>query len=189
MAEAVPMQRTFIAIPLPAIQQQRIADLQQQLRQLIPELKTPRPENLHLTLHFLGHLPQQLLAEISESMLSIGRKKKNFNVALRGLGLFPQRRHPRILWLGLEPEIELIDLYRQLAVELDKLGLQTEQRNYRPHLTIGRFKPPAQHTDALCPFLTHSCGSLQIDKMILFSSQLTKQGAIHSPLTTAPLAA
>lgn len=186
MTESV-LQRCFIAIPLPQPLQYQIAALQQQLRNKIPQLKTPKTDNLHLTLHFLGDQPQELLAEIGQLMLSVGQKKKNFNVILEGLGCFPNRRRPRILWLGLHPETELIQLQQQLSGDLAALGLTIDQRRYRPHLTIGRFRQPPADDNQLCPFLSHSCGSLKIDRMVLYTSKLTPQGAIHTEVTTAPL--
>lgn len=189
MPETAPLLRSFIAIPLSVQQKQRIATLQQQLQQLLPGLKIPKPETLHLTLLFLGEQTREQLAKVGRTMLSIGRKKKNFNVELQGLDFFPARQRPRILWLGLKPRAELIDLHRQLAVELDKQGLATEQRPYRPHLTVARFMRATEYNNQLCPFLTHSCGSLKIDRMILFSSKLTSRGAIHTPLTTVRLSA
>jgi len=181
--------RSFIAIPLPQPLQQQITALQKQLRQLVPELKTAKAESLHLTLHFLGDQPHELLAEIGRNMLSIGQKKKNFNVLLKGFGFFPNRKRPRILWMGVQPEQELVDLYQQLANKLTQSGAITETRRYRPHLTIGRFRHTPENIAPLCPFLSHSCGSMKIDRMVLYTSQLTAQGAIHKPLVTALLGA
>ena len=189
MTKTSPLLRSFIAIPLPTPLTQQIAALQQQLRQKAPQLKTPRPENLHLTLHFLGDQTQELLAEVGQIMLSIGQKKKSFNVSLAGLGFFPNRRRPRVLWLGVEPAGGLSDLYQQLAVELAELKIPTETRRYQPHLTIGRFRQTPHSTEPLCPFLSHNCGSMKINRMVLYSSELTAKGAVHTPLTTAPFCA
>ncbi|MBE9486079.1 MAG: RNA 2',3'-cyclic phosphodiesterase [Chloroflexi bacterium] len=180
--------RSFIAIPLPEQLRQELAVLSQQLSSRVPELKPANMENLHLTLNFLGDQPAQLLAKIGQSMLSIGRNKRIFNVTLEGLGVFPHRRRPRVLWIGLEPQRELIQLSRQLAKELELLGAQIDVRPYHPHLTIGRFKQQPKQLKLLCPFLSHSCGTLKVDRMILFSSELTPRGAIHTPLTTAHFA-
>ncbi|SHJ73520.1 2'-5' RNA ligase [Malonomonas rubra DSM 5091] len=177
--------RSFIAIPLPEQTRRRIGKLQQQLRALQPLLKTPRSENLHLTLNFLGDLTPEQLAEIGQHVLSIGQKKEIFNVLLKGLGFFPNAKRPRILWLGVEPEAELIALQEELSKQLLSAGLEIEQRRYRPHLTIGRFRQPPPTTEALCPFLSQSCGSMKIDRMILYTSKLTPKGAIHRAQTTA----
>jgi len=179
--------RSFIAIPLPQYLQQQIGVLQSQLRQQLPELKTPRPETLHLTLIFLGEQPQPLLAEIGQLMLSIGENRKNFNVTVKGLDCFPDLRHPQILWMGIEPQNDLTDLHQQLTSLLENLGLSPETRRYRPHLTIGRFRRRPETTDPLCPFLSQDLGSLKIDRMVLYNSRLAAQGAIHTPLATAML--
>jgi len=177
--------RSFIALPLSLQTQQQIAALQRQLRSRFPALKTPRAENLHLTLHFLGDQPQELLAKVGQLMLSIGQKKKNFNLTLKGLGFFPHQRRPRILWLGVAPEVELQKIQQQLGGGLTQLGVETDQRPYRPHLTIGRFRKTPAHTDSLCPFLSQKCSSLNIDRMVLYTSELTPRGAVHTPFTTA----
>ncbi len=186
MAEqATELLRSFIAIPLPEQLQRQLAALQQQLKAAVQELKPARSENLHLTLHFLGDQPQQLLAEIGHFMLSIGERKNIFNVELKGLGCFPNRRRPRVLWLGLEPRDQLIELHSELSENLQQLGVEVDRRPFRPHLTLGRFKRPPRSTEPMCPFLSQECGKLQVDRVILFSSRLTRSGAIHEPLTTA----
>ena len=181
--------RSFIAIPLTSAAQQQITQLQQRLKPLLAEVKFSRPENLHLTLCFLGEQTQEQLAEIGQTMLSIGRMKKDFNVELKGLGFFPQRQPPRVLWLGVEPEQQLISLRETLVNHLGNLAVAADKRTYRPHLTLGRFARAAQDPQSLCPFLSQSCGSLKIDRMVLYTSELAAQGAIHRPLTVAPLKA
>jgi len=187
MPEVAERLRSFIAIPLPERIKKQLGALQQNLCQAVPELKPVKPENLHLTLHFLGEQTQDQLAKIASSMLSIGQKKKNFNATLEGLGFFPYQRRAKVIWLGIHPHGDLIDLHDRLAEELKQLGLAPDPRPYRPHLTIGRFKCQPRQTAAMCPYLSHGCGSFTIDKMTLFRSQLTAGGAIHSPLKTVDL--
>lgn len=187
MPNSVRLLRSFIAIPLPTALQREIAGLQAQLRQQLPQLKTPRAENLHLTLHFLGDQPEELLAKIGQLMLSIGRKSHDFHIDLEGLGVFPNRKRARILWLGIKPEQALQQLYQNLAFGLLELGVTIERRQYRPHLTIGRFRQPPRDTALPCPFLSHQWGTLHIDRMILYQSELTQRGALHTPLETALL--
>jgi len=181
--------RSFIAIPLEPALKNRLAQLQQQLRAEYPGLKTVTPDNLHLTLHFLGERSQDELAEFGRIMLSVGRKKKSFNVTLEGLGVFPNPRRPRVVWIGLTPPDEVIELYTLLSKELALAGLLPEQKPFRPHLTLGRFKDPRRQAVSLCSILTHDCGSMRVDSMVLFRSRLTAKGAIHTPLVTAELAA
>lgn len=173
--------RSFIAIPLPTTLQQEIVSLQQQLSQAIPSLKPVAIHNLHLTLQFLGERIEDQLAEIGRIMLSIARKKNYFNVILAGLGSFPNRSRPKILWIGLEPSTELLELQNNLTELLEQKGLQPDLRPYRPHLTIGRFKTSLPQPEALCPFLSQQQRILKVDRIILYTSRLTATGAIHSP--------
>ncbi len=179
--------RAFIAVPLPEVLQQSLAELQNQLQATLPELKPAAARNLHLTLHFLGELTQEQLAETARLMVSIGQKKKDFNVFLKGLGFFPRRSRPRVLWLGLEPPDQLLALFEDLADGLLQLGLLDQKRPYQPHLTLGRFKVPPAKLDALCPFLSQEFGTLRVERLVLYSSRLTATGAIHNPLQEVTL--
>ncbi|HEY5673644.1 MAG TPA: RNA 2',3'-cyclic phosphodiesterase [Malonomonas sp.] len=187
MPEAAQRLRSFIAITLKKELKLQISNLQQQLVHAAPELKPVKAENLHLTLHFLGGQTQDQLAKIASAMLSIGQKKKNFNATVKGVGFFPNQRRPTIVWLGIHPQSGLTELHGCLSEELKQIGIAPDPRPYRPHLTIGRFKRPPEKPAALCPFLSHECGSLSIDQLTLFSSRLTAGGAIHTPLQTVPL--
>jgi len=180
--------RSFIAIPLESEQKQRLAQLQRQLREEFPALKPAAPDNLHLTLQFLGERTQDELAEIGQIMLSVAKKKNYFNVKLEGLGAFPNPRRPRVLWIGLTPPNKLIELNTFLSDKLAQHGILPERQPFRPHLTLGRFKDHQAKAISLCPFLTQECGTMRIDSMVLYGSHLTAKGAIHTPLATVELA-
>ena len=180
--------RSFIAIPLQPELLERVAQLQRQLLAACPELKPAQLENLHLTLRFLGDRTQDELAQIGRIMLSVAEKKNIFNVTLEGVGVFPHPRRPRILWLGLTPQDDLLELHSQLSDTLAQAGIAPDPKPFRPHLTLGRFKARRPQAISLRPFLSHCCGSMSIDRLILFRSRLTAQGAIHTPLETAQLA-
>ena len=181
--------RSFIAIPLPTPVREKIASLQQRLQQALPELRPVPPHNLHLTLHFLGDRTHEQLADIGALMLSIGEKKKIFNVSLETLGVFPQRRQPRVLWLGVVPPDPVIDLHKSLTRGFLKREMPVETRPYRPHLTIGRFKAAPRNRDFLRPFMSQRCGSLTVDRLVLYRSRLTAKGAVHTPLQEVELGA
>jgi len=181
--------RAFIAIPLQQDLKNALAALQQRLLSDNPGLKPVASDNLHLTLRFLGDRSQDELADIGRIMLSVGARKRFFNVLLEGLGVFPNQRRPRVLWVGLNPPDEIISLAGLLNENLALLGLPPEPQPFRPHLTLGRFKYPKQRVISLCPFLSQCYGSLKIDRMVLYRSHLTRAGAIHTPLVTAGLAA
>jgi 2'-5' RNA ligase len=179
--------RAFIAIPLPATLREQLAQLQQLLRRKMPGLRTGAAENLHLTLNFLGEQSDEQLAKIRHFMLSIADSHAPFSLILQGLGTFPEGRRPRVVWLGVQPPEPLLDMQKQLAEGLVKLGCSEEKTPYRPHLTLGRFRRPPADIGALHNWQAPGFDPLQVKSIVLYSSRLTPQGAVHQPLTVAKL--
>jgi 2'-5' RNA ligase len=121
-------------------------------------------------------------------MLSVTLREPAFQVEVRGLGAFPDRRRPRVVWLGLTPEAPLRALRQKCATELAGAGIPEEARAFVPHLTIGRFRergPDA--TGLLATQATRDIGRLPVEQLVLYESQLLPGGARHIPLFTAPL--
>lgn len=179
--------RSFLAISLPAELQQRVFSLQQKLKQELPQLRLSPVENLHLSLQFLGDQPQELLDKIGDLMLSIGVSTPPFSVEMKKLGSFPDGRRARIIWLGVEPVAPLLSLQAELADGLCDLGLPRETRSAQPHLTLGRLLRPPVDTRILKRFTESNCGWLEVTSMVLFSSRLTSQGAVHQRLAEVAL--
>ena len=181
------LSRAFIAIPLPATLSGELAGLQRQLQHELPELRPVAAENLHLTLKFLGDRDQDQLAKIGQFMLSVAGCQAPFSLRLRGLGSFPDDRHPRVVWLGVQPPQPLLTFQHQLARGLAELGGDEEQTLYLPHLTLGRFRRPPADTSALRNQRAVDLGPLPVNSLVLYQSRLTPQGAVHQPLTVAML--
>lgn len=179
--------RSFLAVPLPAELQARLACLQQELKQSMPELRASAPENLHLSLQFLGNQSQEILDKVGRLMLSTGACSPSFSVFIRGLGGFPDGRRPRVVWLGVDPPAQLSALQAALAEGLAELGLPRETRSYRPHLTLGRLRRPPADSGIMERLKSSDCGQLGVTRLVLFSSQLTPQGAVHHPLREVEL--
>ncbi|MGK2943524.1 MAG: RNA 2',3'-cyclic phosphodiesterase [Desulfuromonadales bacterium] len=183
--------RAFLAIPLPQQLKDAVKTLQRNLQAQIPDARWVRPENLHLTLHFFGDVEQETLEKIKVSVLSVKGCKRPFPVEVKGLGAFPNRHRPRILWLDLEPKDQLRQLYENCREQLQHVGPVTESRPYSPHLTIGRLR---QRKSCLTDLnaLTASIGGkrvgrFSVDRLILFESRLRADGAEHIPLLTVNL--
>lgn len=179
--------RAFIAVPFPDPLCRQVADLQGRLRHELPELRTAAAHNLHLTLNFLGDQSEDQLAKISRFMLSVTDSQSPFTVHLQGLGTFPGRRRPRVVWLGVQPPEPLMTLQKTLAAGLAGLGCPGERTPYRPHLTLGRFRRPPATPVALDRWQDIEFGPLPVGSIILYSSRLTPEGAVHQPLTVADL--
>lgn len=177
--------RSFIAIPLAEALCDKIALLQKKLRLETPELRTVAPHNLHLTLNFLGDQSEEQLAKIGQFMLSVVSSQAPFLLNLQGLGSFPEGKRPRVVWLGLQPVEQLVSLQKKLSTGLVELGCPEEKAPYRPHLTLGRFRQPPADNKTLQYQQGIDFDPLQVDSIILYSSRLTPQGAVHQPLTVA----
>ena len=134
--------RSFIAIP---VSDAGIRALVEAVRGLEPEIgrhvRWVRPEGIHLTLKFMGDIQITTAEKILEILPTVTAGFGPFRVAIKGLGVFPNLRRPRVLWAGLDGDIEILSEL-QLAVDeaVGKLGLPKEQRAFSPHLTLGRVR-------------------------------------------------
>jgi 2'-5' RNA ligase len=183
--------RAFLAIPLPQQLKDSIKTLQGNLRAQIPDARWVRPENLHLTLYFFGEVEQETLEKIKDTVLSVKGCKRPFLVEVNGLGAFPNRLRPRVLWLGLEPKDQLRQLYEICRGLLQRAGVATESRPYSPHLTIGRLRQHKTFSAGLTE-LDNTVGAkligrFSVDSLILYKSLLQPGGAEHVPLLTVAL--
>src|SRR6266699_1682394 len=129
--------RVFIAVELPNEIRQSLADVQRALRSLTNSSRWVAPESIHITLKFLGEVPDQRIGDIHSAIT--GLTWKPFNVTVRGVGFFPGTRSPRVLWAGMEaPTMQA--LAEQLDARMERLGFEKEKRAFRAHITLARAK-------------------------------------------------
>lgn len=180
--------RAFIALSLPPELQQRVGELQSELAGRLPGGRWVKPEQLHLTLRFFPSLPEECLDRIRRIMLSIGDFCAPFAVRLEGFGAFPHLARPRVFWLGLEPADPIVQLQNRLDRTLREAGFEGDSRPFKPHLTVGRVKTPvAAAAPVAARFDRWSGGTWTVTQMILYRSDLTRSGAIHTSLHRAQL--
>lgn len=141
-------------------------------------MKWEKPEKIHLTLRFLGEIEQQLVDNISESLPHY-LKMEGIDLRLNGPGAFPGFRKPRVLFVGLNKSSELTDLKINVDNCLGKLGFDPEQRDFVPHLTIGRVKKPSPIPRSL-PGIEPL--HFRIENIVLFRSKLDGRGSVHIPI-------
>ena len=177
--------RLFLAIELPD-------DLKKMLGRLradIPGARWVPAEQIHLTLAFLGEVEQETAERLAVELARI--HEPAFELTFSGVGCFPNRTRPRVLWIGLEPEPRLEYLAAKVHETVLSCGIPQEERPFSPHITLARLKFPAsretgifldQHRKAGLPLLS-------VREFILSQSQLTTQGAVHTPLKNFRLAA
>jgi len=191
--------RSFIAIELSDMARAGLARLQSRLKETLP-LKTVRwtdPKNVHLTLHFLGDLPEDRLEDVSRSVRDAAAAHTPFSLNLSNLGCFPNTRRARIVWVGVTGDIDhLVALQSDLGDRLKKgVGFEPESRAYSPHLTIGRVKKDlprgqlrelGQILENQIPGVGH-LASLRVDCIHFIRSDLKPDGPIYTSLAKGNL--
>src|SRR5260370_36722651 len=129
--------RLFVALEIPSAVRENLAELLKSLRSMSPQTRWVRPENLHLTLKFIGEVPETKLAAI-RSALAGARSDQPVTLDFRGLGFFPNEKHPRAFWAGIEASPNLKLLAAEIENAMEKVGIPREERPFSPHLMLTR---------------------------------------------------
>jgi 2'-5' RNA ligase len=185
MSSPEEIHRSFIAFDIedPSILE-RIRTVQEELAATKADLKLVEPQNIHVTVRFLGEIPRRKVEQVCGEMKRIAFPL--FNIRLRGVGAFPNARRPRVVWIGIsEGSRELSDIFSQLEPCLNKLGFQREDRGFNPHLTIARVRSgrnAEQLAKRLLDLANHDFGGFEAKVLRLKRSVLTSSGPIYSNL-------
>ncbi len=189
--------RAFIAIELGAELKRSLESVQIKLRDA-PSARRVRwvsPENMHLTLKFLGNIDAARIPDFSAALNRVAAQYAPFELTAHALGCFPNTRRPNVVWVGLEGNlIALTKLANDIDVACTALGVAPEERAFSPHLTLGRVSREASPADrdaiggAIERFPRNDFGSIHADKVHLIRSDLRPGGPIYTILETAPLA-
>jgi 2'-5' RNA ligase len=183
--------RLFVALELPATVRENLGALLESLRAVSPQTRWVRPENLHLTLKFIGEAAETKLAAI-RSALAGARSDQPTTVIFRGLGFFPNEKRPRVFWAGIEASPNLKTLAAEIDRATEKLGIPREQRPFSPHLTLARFEPPElpeKLRSAIQENSAREFGSFRTNQYHLIESKLKPSGAEYTTLESFPFAA
>jgi len=184
--------RSFLAFELPGELRTTLEQVVREVRGNDLPLRWVKPQNIHLTMIFLGNIKPEVLEPIQEAAKEACGEFGPFRVAIQGIGTFPNRKSPRVLWLGLDGDMERLSRFRDaLQQRLIPFGIQEEKRPFRPHLTLGRFRKVKGRGGDLDRVLT-SFGAVQsplsvMPELVLFRSDLRPQGAIYTRLGAWPL--
>jgi 2'-5' RNA ligase len=177
------MHRLFIAIDLPDDHKSRIGSICYGL----PGTRWMPEEQIHLTLRFIGEVDGASYGRVADILGEI--ESEPFELKVRGIGHFPPRRTPRVLWLGLDKSEPLLRLRNRIEMKLQQTGLAPEGRKFSPHITIARFRNPPL-TKVASFMSAHSLFELptfQAKEFHLYSSHLTSDGAIHTIEASYPI--
>jgi len=186
--------RSFIAIEMPPEVKKSLSRLQQSLKTGGRQVKWVEPENLHLTLQFLGNVDAARVGDIASAIDKVAAGTRPFRIEVGGLGVFPDMRRVNVIWVGLAGELEKLDkLQKNIGANLTPLGFPPETRPFTPHLTIGRvrdFTRPEER--AAIGHLIEQTGynvkyKVDVTAVNLMRSQLTREGPIYSKLAAINL--
>lgn len=167
------------------------------LRKLVIELgssgralKAVDPDQLHVTLKFLGATPIAKVPELTAALRAT-RFSEAFDVALTGLGAFPTVQRPSVIWAGLAPAEAIAAMSEALEAKVEPLGFPREQRPFQPHVTLARarFRPPPNVFALLRDHQSDDWGTVRIDSAVLYRSESTTHGPRYVPLVRVPLGA
>ena len=191
--------RTFIAIDLSSEVRDALADLQNRLKTIVPP-KTVRwtaPQNIHLTLHFLGDTAIGDVEKVSEAINATTLTYKPFSLTLGKLGCFPNTRRPRIVWVGILGDIaSLTALHHNLGDKIRAaINFAPETRPYSPHLTIGRVRKgiPSRHMTQLSQVLQQEqpkvgpLADMWVTEISLMKSELKAAGTVYTQISRGEL--
>lgn len=183
--------RSFIAVAVDETIISRLTALQQELRRADAPVSWVRPEGMHLTLKFLGNVPEADIPRIGDALHEVAVPRTPFRIGVEGAGAFPNLRRPRVVWADIrEGREELIALATAVDDVLAGLGFPPEKRPFSPHLTLGREKEPKQLERLIALVQSHAddrFGEMTVNEVILFRSQLSPKGAKYTPLRCAAL--
>ena len=186
--------RAFVAIELSPELQAKIDDIITELqKQTGKSVRWVTPRNVHLTLKFIGNVSPANLSALTHIICAEALRHKPFVMKVESLGAFPNLIRPRIIWVGIQSPSTLSEIQRGIDRETNRLGYPGEERDFSPHLTLGRISQHAgpqevkQIADTLHTVTVGVLGSVHVDSIRLFRSDLQPGGAIYTPLLSAPL--
>ncbi len=185
------MIRAFVGVQIAPEVRAKISAAINQLAPGISGIRWVPEDNFHFTLKFLGAIEESQLESISKALAEAVHPFRPFTISAKRLGVFPDLKRARVLWVGLKGD-ELPALATSVETVLEPFGFPRENRIFRPHLTVGRWRHPnGSHQelgDKLKRWNHVEFGESVIDELILFQSVLKQTGAVYRPLNAVRLA-
>jgi 2'-5' RNA ligase len=193
--------RLFIALDLDATIREKIARFLDGVRGFSPDARWVRPESLHVTLKFIGQMPDENLPQVISTLQQI--KANAFEIHIAGYGFFPTHKAPRVFWIGIQAESQLPSLAATIDDQMAKLGVPREEHPFSPHLTLARRAggsgaPRKEKNDRpnqsfarlqekLTAMSALDFGAMTARKFFLYQSELSHTGSRYTKLFDFPL--
>ena len=186
--------RVFVAVELPDTVKAEFSGLVSAIDSLgVRGARTVRPEGIHLTLKFLGDVDVELIPEIEVAMDSAAGEIAPFDLSLGDAGVFPNPRATRVLWVGVEGDLDSLGRLQQRVEEsLAELGFRPERRRFNPHITAGRVRDRVSNADrqrVTETLLSHEYARplVRVESISLILSALHPDGAVYEPIYSVSL--
>ncbi|MDP2920094.1 MAG: RNA 2',3'-cyclic phosphodiesterase [Dehalococcoidia bacterium] len=185
--------RSFIAIELPESVKNDLTGLENSLKAKTPAVvKWMSPDGIHLTLKFLGDVAVDGIDEVKMGIDEAVQGVSPFQLELQGVGAFPNLNRVQVIWVGVKGELDkLMYFQKQVEANMEQLGFPREERDFTPHLTLGRVRNYVSPDDrrkigqVLGNTTFSSSGPINVEAVHLVKSQLTPVGAAYTSLYTA----
>ncbi|MDP8208342.1 MAG: RNA 2',3'-cyclic phosphodiesterase [Candidatus Electryonea clarkiae] len=181
--------RAFIAIELPEDLRIRLAAVKDRLETGGDKIRWVKPENMHLTLKFLGEISEKQAENIGSALNKLAEEYPLTTLEIGGVGVFPRRKNPKVIWAGIKENQVIKKLHESIENIVFEEGIEKDKRPFKPHLTIGRVKQ-MEKTSRLPDLLDEvelETVNVPVKHITLFRSKLTPEGPIYTRLTKAEL--
>jgi 2'-5' RNA ligase len=175
--------RGFIAIDIKI--SSKLTELTNEIKNIGSYLKLVEPENIHITIKFLGETEERLINDINKIIKNSIKNINSFNIKLQGTGVFPNQNYIKVIWVGLKNAENIEMISKGIDESLSKLGFTREKRGFSPHLTIARVKS-AKNKERLLRIIEKykdvEFADFKVDSIKLKKSELTPKGPIYTTL-------
>ncbi len=174
------MIRCFVAIEIDDAIRKELSSVIEELKPSGTGIRWVRPENLHLTLKFLGEVSEERIPEIEEVLNRVAAQLEHFTLRVKGTGTFPEKKRPRVIWAGVESSGQLFQLQKAIEKALFELGFKEEEREFTGHITLGRvkeFSDQQRLLPILLRFKEKEFGIINVREFVLMKSELHPDGA------------
>jgi len=178
--------RIFVAVALVPALREAIGGMPSRLNSAGSSLRWVSPDNLHLTLKFLGETAEVRVPKIAGAVREVAERTARFEITLAGMGAFPSPRRPQVVWVGVGDGADhLVALAQDLDTALHRLKFPREHRPFQPHLTVARVRRAGPAPDLSGPLDGLGgliLGTQTVDTLHVMESTLNPSGAIHRPV-------
>ena len=183
--------RTFLAVEISDEVRSRAVELIQSLSTLAEGVRWVRPENLHVTLQFLGEVEDRELNDVCRGASRAAANVSAFSCDCGSVGAFPDLQRPATVWIGAKADSGMGSLHEQVETAMAELGFPRERRPFKPHITLGRIRRRGGNqklTELLDELSVGDYGTFPVKELVVFSSERQKGGPVYTALAHCPLA-